>query len=79
MSNLDDMNTAILKMEADYDCKIEGCDKLIGHLRIQISTNRHHGHDKENEALRRDRAIEQAKRQAYVQAKYDFDSLFDYI
>jgi len=73
------MNTAISKMKADYDRKLEDCDKLISHLRIQISTNRRNGHDQENETLRRDRAIEQAKRQAYMQAKYDFDSLLDYV
>lgn len=73
------MNTAISKMKADYELKIEGCDKLISHLRISIATNRRNGREDKNKDLRKERAIEQAKRQAYVQAKYDFDSLLDCI
>ena len=66
-------------MKADYDLKIEACDKLISHLRICIATNRRNDHESENVVLRNNRAVEQAKRQAYVQAKYDFDSLLDYV
>jgi hypothetical protein len=73
------MKVAISKMKANYDVKIESCDTLISHLRICIATNRRNGHEDENYRLRNDRAIEQAKRQAYVQAKYDFDSLLDYV
>ena len=73
------MKDAILKMKADYDRKIEDCDKIINHLRQLICNNRRVGTDLQDGSLRKDRAIEQAKRQAYVQAKYDFDSLLDYI
>ena len=70
----------IEKIKAQYDLKIEDCDKVIRHLRESIKINRKLGVDvDEAKRLRKDRAIEQAKRQAYVQAKYDFDSLIDYV
>jgi hypothetical protein len=70
----------IEKMKEQYDFKIDGCDKVIRHLRESIKINRKLGTDvDEAKRLRKDRAIEQAKRQAYVQAKYDFDSLIDYV
>ncbi len=73
------METEIEKMKEHYDFKIEDCDKIISHLRICISQNRRDLKGQGNDKLRSDRSIEQAKRQAYVQAKYDFDSLLDYI
>ena len=73
------MEQAISKMKGDYDRKIEDCDKIIKHLRQLICNNRRDGNDSHDGSLRKDRAIEQAKRQAYVQAKYDLDSLLDYI
>ena len=70
----------IEKMKAQYDVKIEDCDKMIDHLRELIEINSKFGTDvDEAKLLRKDRVIEQAKRQAYVQAKYDFDSLLDYV
>ena len=69
----------IEKMKTQYDVKIAYCDKAIDSLRKSITANRKAGHEDENKILRKDRAIEQAKRQAYVQAKYDFDSLVDYV
>jgi hypothetical protein len=73
------MEIEVEKMKAQYDVKIESCDKMIEHLRKVISENRRTGNEGENESFRKDRAINQAKRQCYVQAKYDFDSLLDYI
>tara|TARA_R110000787_G_scaffold285086_1_gene399803 strand:+ start:216 stop:437 length:222 start_codon:yes stop_codon:yes gene_type:complete len=73
------MEQAIEKMKAEYDLKIDDCDKMIGILRVNIAANRRDLQGQGNDTLRVDRAIEQAKRQAYVQAKYDFDSLLDYV
>ena len=73
------MNTAILKMKDEYEFKIQDCDEVIASYRKKITANRKSGNDAESDCLRKDRAIEQAKRQAYVQAKYDFDSLLDYV
>jgi hypothetical protein len=73
------MLEAILKMKAEYEQKIKNCDLLIQDCRKRTGIARKAGLDNEADFIRKDRAIEQAKRQAYVQAKYDFDSLFDYI
>ena len=69
----------IEKMIKQYDVKIENSDFLVEKYRKVIAVNRKNGFDEENKIYRKDRAIEQARRQAYVQAKYDLDSLFDYI
>ncbi len=71
------MLEAIEKMMLDYDLKIEDCDKMIRHQRKAITICRRSNEDCEE--LRKERAIKQAKRQCYVQAKYDFDSLIDSI
>ena len=71
---LDEIN----KMKDEYDIKISNCDKVINHLRKIISENRRTGNNDKNKSFREDRAIEQAKRQCYVQARYDFDSLIDH-
>ena len=73
------MEAEINKMKDEYEFKIQDCDEIISSYRKKIAANRKSGNDEESEHLRKDRAIEQAKRQAYVQAKYDFDSLLDYI
>ena len=73
------MNTEIEKMKAEYDLKIESCDKMINHLRELITSNRRNQQGEGSETLRNNRKVEQAKRQAYVQAKYDFDSLLDHV
>ncbi len=73
------MKSEIEKMKAHYDIKISGCDKVIEHLRKAIAICRKQNRNDESVSLRKDRAIEQAKRQCYVQAKYDFDSLMDYV
>ncbi|MGK0269479.1 MAG: hypothetical protein ACI88H_000110 [Cocleimonas sp.] len=70
---------AIEKMKAEYEQKIQNCDVLIADCRKRTAIARKSGCDSEADFVRKDRAIEQAKRQAYVQAKYDFDSLFDYV
>lgn len=73
------METEIEKMKAHYDLKIETCDKQIKQARTAIAICRKQNRDDESLSLRKDRAEIQARRQAYVQAKYDFDSLLDYI
>lgn len=73
------MKDEIEKLKTDYDLKIESCDILINHSSENIKQYRSAANKSIIDSLRKDRAIEQAKRQAYVQAKYDFDSLLDYI
>lgn len=73
------MKDEIEKIKTDYDLKIEGCDILIKHMGESIKRYRSEANKWLIDSIRRDRAIEQAKRQAYVQAKYDFDSLLDYV
>lgn len=74
------MNEEIEKLIYIYDLKIDDCDKVIDHLTKQIGRIRRGTSDDEFLIQhRKDRAAEQAKKQAYVQAKYDFDSLFDYL
>jgi len=67
----------IEKMMLEYDRKIEDCDTQIRHQRKAISICRRS--DENCSQLRKERAIVQAQRQCYVQAKYDFDSLIDCI
>ena len=76
---MSELKLEIEKMIKEYDVKIENSDFLVEKYRKVIAVNRKNGFDEENKIYRKDRAIEQARRQAYVQAKYDLDSLFDYI
>ena len=68
---------------AEYDQKIAGCDKVINHLRGHIKSARAVNRQSNDNVQidlapeRRDLAIERARKQAYVQAKYDIDSLID--
>ena len=73
------MKTEIEKLKTDYELKIKNCDILIDHTSESIKTYRSKDNKDLINSFRKDRAIEQAKRQAYVQAKYDFDSLLDYV
>ena len=73
------METEIDKMKKHYDLKIEDCDTLINAARKSITLNRKGGHPDIVEEIKKQRDIKQAQRQAYVQAKYDFDSLLDYV
>ena len=67
----------IERLKRQYDLKIADCDKLIEHSRKQLADCRKNNED--SSSLRREAATERAKRQCYVQAKYDFDSLIDYV
>lgn len=66
----------IAKLKAEYDVKIANCDKLID---TQRKTLRRMLPSEQEDALAIliERSTEQAKRQAYVQAKMDIDSLLD--
>lgn len=61
------MEKAIEKMKAEYDRKIENCDKSIQQARTAIAICRKQDRNEDADFLRKDRAIEQAKRQAYIQ------------
>lgn len=74
------MKIEIEKLMYIYDLKIEDCDKVINHLTEELRKIRKGNSAPEFlEQHRKDRAVEQAKRQAYVRAKYDIDSLIDYL
>ncbi len=77
---MSEMKEEIEKLLYIYDCKIEDCDKVITHLTNEIKKIRRGNGDRtflEND--KKERAVEQAKRQACVQAKSDIDSLIDYL
>ena len=73
------MEEEIEKMKTLYDLKIANCDKAIEQDRKAISICRKQKRDEDAVCIRKSRAISQAQRQGYVQAKYDFDSLLDFI
>ena len=73
------MKEEIEKLKTEYDLKIENCDILIEHASESIRKYRSKTNKDLVDTFRKDRSIEQAKRQAYVQAKSDFDSLLDYV
>ena len=75
-----EMSEEIDKLIFIYDLKIDDCDKVITHLTNEIrKVRRGSGSPEFLEQNKKDRAIEQAKKQSYVQAKYDIDSLIDYL
>ena len=80
---MDDIRKGIEKLIKDYDSKISDCDTLIKTQRKGLSKYRRGENTSEDEddrkAILKERAIAQAQRQAYVQAKYDIDSLLDLI
>ena len=73
------MEEEIEKLKSQYDMKISNCDKSIQADRKAIAICRKQKRDEDADLIRKNRAITQAQRQAYVQAKYDFDSLLDYV
>lgn len=73
------MKEEIEKLMSEYDLKIENCDILIEHISDSIRKYRSETNKGIVNSFRKDRAIEQSKRQAYVQAKYDFDGLLDHV
>ena len=73
------MKSEIEKLKTEYDLKIKDCDILIDHANVSIKQYRSEANKGLIDSFRKGRATEQAKRQAYVQAKYDFDSLLDYV
>ena len=61
----------------EYDRKIEGCEKLLEIAKERIREARKSG-DCQAE-LRKSQSSLFAQYHAYSQAKYDFDSLLDYV
>lgn len=65
-----------------YDAKIAGCDPLLNDHRDYLRSHRHGENAMDMEELARVRkniAVVQAQRQAYVQAKHDIGGVFDSI
>jgi hypothetical protein len=67
----------IEKLKAEYKLKQQACDKLILASENRIRLLRKTKQSKTSE--RKDWAILQAQRQAYVQAECDIDSLLDHL
>ena len=68
---------AIERLVYEYKGKQQDCDKLLGPLTIRISVHRRNGDDIQD--FRKEQAVINARRQAYVQAESDIDGLLDYI
>jgi hypothetical protein len=71
------MKTQIEKLMKEYDEKVEMEDKRLKIVEGYIREARAAGANYDE--LRTDRKIINARRQAYVQAKSDIDSLLDYV
>jgi hypothetical protein len=69
----------INKLLVEYQLKIKDCDTLLA-IRYQLigESRQSKNHDL-SAALRKEKAIIEARKQAYVQAKADIDSLIDYV
>lgn len=73
------MEQEISKLITAYSQRISDCDTLIESYRKAIKLARSNGESDVISSNRKLKAHEEAKRQAYVQAMYDFDSLLDYV
>ena len=73
------MEAEIIKLIKEYDRKITAVGKVIWTIRGQIAEARKKKDRKRVEGLRLERVVADARQQAYVQAKYDIDSLLDHL
>ena len=71
------MEASIRKMIKEYEGKISVMDKTLEYISIHVKQRRKDGDNYDD--LRQDRHIANAKRQAYVQARADFQSLINEI
>lgn len=73
---------AIEKLKIDYDNKISDCDKLIKNSRKILGRLRRGEFETTEDdhfLIKKEHAVTQAQRQAYVQAKCDIDSIIDHL
>ncbi len=75
------MKKAIKHLIQEYNNKINDRDVLLNNCSRTRRDLRHKGHTKgcEYESISKEMAVLNAQKQAYVQAKADIDSLFDFI
>ena len=73
------MQTEINKLLVEYQLKINDCDTLLAQKYGLIGENRQSKNNGLVASLRKEKAIIEARKQAYVQAKHDIDSLIDYL
>ena len=73
------MESEIIKLIKEYDSKIAAEEKVIWTIRGQSAEARREKDRKRVEELRLERVVADARQQAYVQAKYDIDSLLDHL
>ena len=74
-----EMQTEINKLLVEYQLKINDCDTLLNQKYGLIGESRHAKNNDLVASLRKEKAIIEARKQAYVQAKHDIDSLIDYL
>lgn len=73
------MKRHIEKLIAEYEEKIKICDELISNLEFNIKQHRRNSNEFGYNECRKELALKQVQRQAYVQAKVDIDSLLDHV
>ena len=73
------MESEIIKLIKEYDSKIAAEEKVIWTIRGQNAEARRKKDRIRMEELRLERVVADARKQAYIQAKYDIDSLLDHL
>ena len=75
------MEEEIKKMMAEYELKITTCEKSLKFIKQMNRDNRNSDKPELGLAIScsKDRAVTDAQKQAYIQAKADIESLLDYI
>jgi hypothetical protein len=77
--NGDKMEQAIKKLISEYSFKVEQQEILLEEIKIR-NTEARHADDKDlQRELRIDRNAADARKQAYIQAIHDIDSLLDFV
>ena len=71
------MKKAINKLIKEYERKIDTLESQLNASSGNLRSIRNNGGD--TQEIQQDIFIMNAKRQAYVQAKHDIDSLLDYV
>ena len=71
--------TRITKLLTIYEEKISNCDELIWNLRFNKKQHCHNNNEIGYEECRKEIDIKLAQRQAYIQAKEDIDTIFDFL
>ena len=73
------MQDRVKKLIDDYNKKITNCDKMLNDIESKKASARAAEDKKEVSSLNSELKLIYASRQAYVQAKFDIDSLLDFL